>query len=86
MTSPEFESNSGSSSGPGTERQRRLTETDVDPSGDLASDKSGETDDAGTGRPGDNQPAESHENPSRSENHQTEGRDSENAPKPGHEE
>jgi len=86
MTSPEFESSFDSSAGPGTERQRRLTETDVDPSGDVTSDNSGETEDAGTGGRGDNQPAESHENPSRSENRQTEDRDSENAPKPGHEE
>jgi hypothetical protein len=86
MMSPEFESNSDSSSGPGTERQRRLTETDVDPGGDLTSDKAGDIEDAGTGRRGDNQPAESHENPSPSENHRTEDRDSENAPRPGHEE
>jgi hypothetical protein len=86
MTSAEFESNSGPPSGPGTERQRRLTETDVDPSGDLIADKSGETEDSVTGRRGDNQAAESHENPSRSANHQTEDRDSENVPKPGHEE
>jgi hypothetical protein len=72
--------------GPETEHKRRLTETDVDPSGDLTSDRSGETEDPGTSRRGDNQPAENRENPKRSSDNDGGSRDSENAPKPGHEE
>jgi hypothetical protein len=72
--------------GPESEKKRRLTETDVDPSGDLTSDRSGETEDPGTGRGGDNQPAENRENPTRSSDSDGGNRDSENAPKPGHEE
>ena len=70
--------------GPEKEKQRRLTETDVDPSGDVTSENSGQTEDPGTGRRVDNQPAENHEDPSRDRD--TGDRDSENAPKPGHEE
>jgi hypothetical protein len=70
--------------GPEKEKQRRLTETDVDPSGDVTSENSGQTEDPGTGRRVDNQPAENHEDPSRDRD--TGNRDSENAPKPGHEE
>jgi hypothetical protein len=72
--------------GPESEKKRRLTETDVDPSGDLTSDQPGETEDPGTGRRGDNQPAENRENPTRSSDNDGGNRDSENAPKPGHEE
>jgi hypothetical protein len=72
--------------GPGSEKKRRLVETDVDPSGDLPSDRSGDTEDPGTGGRADNQPAESRENPTRSDNFEDGNRDSENAPKPGHEE
>lgn len=72
--------------GPESEKKRRLTETDVDPSGDLTSDRSGDTEDPGTGRRGDNQPAENRENPTRSSNNDGGNRDSENAPKQGHEE
>lgn len=73
-------------SGPESEKKRRLTETDVDPGGDLSSDRSGETENSGTVGRADNQPAESRENPSRSGNREDGNRDSENAPKPGHEE
>jgi hypothetical protein len=72
--------------GPESEKKRRLTETDVDPSGDLSSDQSGETEDPGTGGRADNQPAENRESPTRSDNREDGNRDSENAPKPGHEE
>jgi hypothetical protein len=72
--------------GPESEKKRRLTETDVDPSGDLSSDRSGETEDPGSGGRADNQPAENRENPTRSANNDGGNRDSENAPKPGHEE
>lgn len=72
--------------GPESEKNRRLTETDVDPSGDLTSDRSGETEDPGTGRRGANQPAENRETPARSDNRENGNRDGENAPKPGHEE
>jgi hypothetical protein len=73
-------------SGPETEKKRRLTETDVDPAGDLTSTDSGETENPGTRRSSDNQPAESHENPSRSDDRGSGNRDTENEPKPGHEE
>jgi hypothetical protein len=77
---------STSSAGPETETKRRLTETDVDPSGDLTSSQTGETENPGTGRRSDNQPPENRENPSRTDNAEGGNRDSENAPKPGHEE
>ncbi len=77
---------SSASGGPESGKKRRLAETDVDPSGDLTSDQSGETEDPGTGRRTDNQPAENRENPARSDNRDAGNRDSENAPKPGHEE
>ena len=67
--------------GPESEKKRRLTETDVDPSGDLTSGRSGDTE----GRRGDNQPAENRENPARSSDNDGGNRDSENAPKPGQE-
>lgn len=70
--------------GPEKEKQRRLTETDIDPSGDVTSEHSGQTEETGAGRRVDNQPAENHEDPSRDRD--TGNRDSENAPKPGHEE
>jgi hypothetical protein len=74
------------SSGPETEKKRRLTETDVDPSGDLGSGP-GDTEDAGAGRRRDNQPAENRENATRSEGSGNNARqDSENAPKAGEEE
>ncbi|MEQ1353776.1 MAG: hypothetical protein ABLT11_07145 [Candidatus Acidiferrum sp.] len=63
-----------------------MTETDVDPGGDLTSDRSGDTEDPGTGRRGDNQPAENRESLTRSSDSDRGNRDSENAPKPGHEE
>ena len=71
----------------GNERQRRLTETDMDPEWrvDFRSNPARRKM-PGTGRRADNQPAENHENPSRSENRDSGNRDSENAPKPGHEE
>ena len=73
-----------STAGPEKEKQRRLTETDVDPSGDVTSENSGQTEEPGAGRRVDNQPAENHEDPSRDRD--TPNRDSENAPKPGREE
>ncbi|MDP9338952.1 MAG: hypothetical protein M3P45_08795 [Acidobacteriota bacterium] len=73
-----------STAGPEKEKQRRLTETDVDPSGDVSSENSGQTEDPGAGRLVDNQPAENHEDPPRDPD--TGNRDSENAPKLGHEE
>jgi hypothetical protein len=74
------------SSGPETEK-KRLTETDIDPSGELTSDRTSGTEDAGTGRRADNQPAEDRENRTRSESRcDSANRDSENAPKAGHEE
>jgi hypothetical protein len=72
--------------GPESEKQRRTTETDVDPGGDLTTDRSGETEDPGTVGRADNQPAESRETPTRSSDNGGGNRDSENAPKPGHEE
>jgi hypothetical protein len=72
--------------GPESEKKRRLTETDIDPGGDLTTDRSGETEDPGTGGRADNQPAESRENPARSSDNDGGNRDSESAPKPGHEE
>jgi hypothetical protein len=83
-SAPKPDSSADSSNGPQTEKNRRLTETDIDPSGDVTSDRTGETEDAGTGRHEDNQPAEDRENPTRSDN--TGNRDTENAPRPGHEE
>lgn len=74
------------SGGPESEKKRRLAETDVDPSGDFTSDRPEETEDPGTGGRADNQPAESRENPTRSGDREDGNRDSENAPKPGHEE
>jgi len=72
----------------GPDQKRRLKETDIDPSGELTSDRTGETEDtgSGTGKRTDNQPAENRENPTRSENRESGNRDSENAPAPGHEE
>lgn len=71
---------------PETEKKRRLTETDVDPSGELTSEQTGETEDTATGRRADNQPAESRENPTRSQGSRESGnRDSENPPEAGHE-
>jgi hypothetical protein len=68
--------------GPETEKQRRLAETDIDPSADVTSDNSGQTEEPG--RRSGNQPAENHEDPSRDRD--AGNRDSENAPKPGHQE
>jgi hypothetical protein len=72
----------------GPDPKRQLKETDIDPSGELTSDRTGETEGTGpgTGRRTDNQPAESRESPTRSENRESGNRDSENAPAPGHEE
>jgi len=72
----------------GPDQRRRLKETDIDPSGELTSDRTGETEDtnSGTGSRTDNQPAENREYPTRSENLESGNRDSENAPAPGHEE
>ncbi len=70
--------------GPDKDKQRRLAETDIDPSGDVSSDNSGQTEEPGGGRRSDNQPAENHEEPSRDRD--AGNRDSENAPKPAHEE
>jgi len=70
----------------GPDQKRRLKETDIDPSGELTSDRTGETEDTGTGNRTDNQPAENRENPTRSEKRESGNRDSENAPAPGHEE
>jgi len=66
--------------------KRRLKEMDIDPAGELTSDRAGETENAGDSRQGSNQPAENREDPTRSDNRQTENRDNENAPNPGHEE
>jgi hypothetical protein len=73
-------------SGPEAEKKRRLAETDVDPSGDVTSDSSssGETESVNSGNR-DNQPAESHENPTRDRDSGG-NRDSENLPKAGQEE
>jgi len=72
----------------GPDQKRRLKETDIDPSGELTSDRTGETESTGpgTGSRTDNQPAENRENPTRSENRGSGNRDSENAPAAGHEE
>jgi hypothetical protein len=72
----------------GPDQKRRLKETDIDPSGELTSDRTGETEgtEPGTGSRIDNQPAENRENPTRSESRDSVNRDSENAPAPGHEE
>ena len=72
----------------GPDQKRRLKETDIDPSGELTSDRTGETEGtgSGTGSRTDNQPAENRENPTRSENRESGNRDSENAPAPGHDE
>lgn len=72
----------------GPDQKRRLKETDIDPSGELTSDRTGETEGTGprTGSRTDNQPAENRENPTRSENRESRNRDGENAPAPGHEE
>ena len=72
----------------GPDQKRRLKETDIDPSGELTSDRTGETEGtgSGTGSRTDNQPAENRENPTRSENRENANRDSENAPAAGHEE
>jgi hypothetical protein len=72
----------------GPDQNRRLKETDIDPSGELTSDRTGETEGTGSG-PGsrtDNQPAENRESPTPSENRESGNRDSENAPALGHEE
>jgi hypothetical protein len=82
MSSESSASVRDSAAGPETEKKRRLTETDIDPSDDLSSNHTGETEDTGTGRRIDNQPAENHEDPTRDRD--TGDRDSENAPKPGH--
>jgi hypothetical protein len=72
----------------GPDHKRRLKETDIDPSGELTSDRTGETEGTGpgTGSRTDNQPPENRESPTRSENRESGNRDSENAPAPGHEE
>jgi hypothetical protein len=72
----------------GPDLKRRLKETDIDPSGELTSDRTGETEGTGseTGSRTDNQPAENREDPTRSENRESGNRDIENAPAPGHEE
>lgn len=72
----------------GPDQKRRLKETDIDPSGELSSDYTGETEGSGAGTASrtDNQPPENRENPARSENRGSGNRDSENAPAPGHEE
>ena len=72
----------------GPDQKRRLKETDIDPSGELTSDRTGETEgtEPGTASRTDNQPSENRENPTRSENRESGNRDSENAPAPGHEE
>jgi hypothetical protein len=72
----------------GPDQKRRLKETDIDPSGELTSDHTGETEGTGpgTGSRTDNQPAENRENPTRSENRESGNRDIENAPPSGHEE
>jgi hypothetical protein len=70
----------------GPDEKRRLKETDIDPSGELSSDRTGETENPGTGRQGSNQPAENREDPTPSDGRPSEDRESENAPQPGHEE
>ncbi len=70
----------------GPAEKRRLKEMDIDPAGELTSDRTGETENPGDSRKGSNQPAENPEDPTRSDNRQTENRDNENVPKPGHEE
>lgn len=86
MGSRRSAASSSASAGPESQKKQLLAETDVDPSGDFTSDRSGETEDPGTGRRADNQPVENRENPARSGNRDEGNRDSENAPKPGHEE
>jgi hypothetical protein len=75
---------SAAAPGPETEKKRRLTEADLDPSGDSSSsNNSGETESVGNNNRTDNQPAENHEDPSLDRD--TGHGDSENAPKPGQE-
>lgn len=75
-----------SSQDPETEKKRRLKETDIDPSGDVSTEYGGQTEEVGNASRVDNQPAENREAPTRSENRETTGHDSENPPQPGHEE
>ena len=81
---PQRQTSSAAAVGPEAEKKRRLAETDVDPSGDVTSDvsSSGETESVGSTKR-DNQPAESHENPTRDA---SEDRDSENPPNSGRQE
>jgi hypothetical protein len=75
-----------SAGGPEAEKKRRLAETDVDPSGDVTSDSSssGETESVNSSNR-DNQPAESHEDPT-CDRDSGGNRDSENLPKDGQQE
>lgn len=75
-----------SSAAPETGEKRRLMETDIDPSGELSPNRTGETEDTGTGRQANNQPPENRENPTRSDNRNTGDGEDETAPKQGQEE
>jgi hypothetical protein len=66
--------------------KRKLKEADIDPSGELTADRTGETESDGSDVRGNNQPRESVESPSRSQNRAGRDRDSEKPPKTGHEE
>ena len=68
MGSPELEPAYSAASGDVQKIIGRLTETDVDPSGQLTSDPPRRNRRPGTGRRRANQPAENRELPARSEN------------------
>ena len=72
----------------GPSEKRRLKEADIDPSGEVTHDNTGETENVVTGRDHDNQPSENRENPTRGESERsgTPDRDSETLPKRGEQE
>ena len=86
MASLESAPKHDSPAGPETAEKRRLTETDIDPSGELTPNRSGETEDPGVGRQVNNQPPENRESPTRSDNVNPGNSEDETAPKQGQEE
>jgi hypothetical protein len=70
----------------GPSEKRRLKEADIDPSGEVTHDTTGETEDVVSGRDQNNQPSENRENPTRGERSGTPDRDSETLPKRGDQE
>lgn len=66
--------------------KRKLKEADIDPSGELTADRTGETESDRSDVRGNNQPRESAESPSRSQNREGRHDDSEKPPNAGHEE